>query len=118
MPMRMNFIGGRSQVGFYDLGGIDTVALDAVERARADAGEAEVADDLAGGVHTMLFELEDLLHGDDARLDVGDLRDAADPTLAVGAAGELDDDVERTRDRLTDEHLRHLDAAHADHRLD
>src|SRR3954463_10608197 len=105
--MRMNFIAASSQVRLYDLGRIDAVAFDAVERARPDAREAEIADDLAGGVRALLLELEDLLHRDHARLDVGDLRDAGDAALAVLAAGQLDDHVQRPRDGLPDQRLRH-----------
>src|SRR6266496_108175 len=116
--MTMNFTRAASQVRFDDLGGVDAVALDAVQRTRPDAGEPEVADDLAGGVDAVLLELEDLLHRDHARLDVGDLGDAGDAPLAVRPAGELDDHVERPGDRLPDQRLRHLNATHADHRLD
>ena len=41
-----------SQVRLDDFGGIDAVALDAIERPRPDAGELELADDLAGGVRS------------------------------------------------------------------
>src|SRR5207247_2290258 len=85
-PMTMNFTVAVSQVRLDDLGWIDAVALDAVQRARPDAGEPELADDLAGGVDAVLLELEDLLHRDHARLDVGDLGDAGDAALAGDAA--------------------------------
>src|SRR3954467_1465064 len=108
--MTMNFTVAVSQVRLDDLGWIDAVPLDAVERARPDAGEPELADDLAGGVDALLLELEDLLHRDHARLDVGDLGDAGDATLAVGAARQLDDHVQRPRDGLSNQRLRHLNA--------
>src|SRR5262245_11198769 len=117
-PMMMNFTAASSQVRLDDLGRVDPVAFDAIEGARPDAGEAELADDLAGRVDAVLLELEDLLHRDDAGLNVGDLGDAGDAALAVGAAAQLDDDVERTGDGLPDQRLGHLYAAHADHRLD
>src|SRR4029078_10468102 len=105
--MRMNFTGVSSQVGLDDLGRVDAVALDAIQRARPNAREAEVADYLAGRVDALLLELEDLLHRDHARLDVGDLRDAGNAALAVRAARQLDDDVQRARDGLTDQRLPH-----------
>src|SRR6187455_446275 len=101
--MMMNFTPGASQVRFDDLGGVDAVALDAIERARPDAREPEVADDLPRRVHAVLLELEDLLHRDHARLDVGDLGDARDAALAVGPARQLNNDVQRTRDGLSDQ---------------
>src|SRR5215471_9889654 len=80
---------------------IDPEALDALHDLRAHAGGAVLADDPAVLVHAPLLELEDLLQRDDRPLHPGDLGDAGDAALPVGAAGQLHDEVDGPGDGLS-----------------
>ena len=91
---------------------------ESVDEAGAHAGGHESAEGPAIAVHAVLFELEDVLHGDDVALHALHLGDVGDFARAAGESSGLDDDVDGGRELLADGPRGQLEPRHHDHGLD
>src|SRR5205823_7277523 len=97
---------------------LDATLLELVEEVRTKSRRPELAEHRSVLQNALDLEFVELLERDHLRLHALDLGDRDDATSAVLEPLELDDQVERRSDLLTDRADRQVEPGHHHHRLD